>query len=102
MALILGKLNIVTEKEYQLIHVDIERMFLPRTLNWLLKHLFYKPEMDYFVTSNNTLFGGYTAFRTDLWTINIDALSIEWLDLKFCAFLPMLPVLCIPSYLSYT
>ena len=58
-------------------------------MNLALEHLYFKPEIDLFATNINTQFGKYAAFRPDPGAMYIDAFSIDWSDLKFCAFPPI-------------
>ena len=64
-------------------------MLQSKFLNLALEHLYVKPEIDLFATNINTHFGKHAAFRPDPATMYIDALSIDWSDLKFYAFPPI-------------
>ena len=84
-----GKLNTVADKESRSNHIDTEWMLQAKFLNLALEHLCFKPEIDLFATNINAQFGKYAAFRPDPGAMYIDAFSIEWFDLKFCAFPPI-------------
>ena len=70
---------------------------IPRMLNGcpnqsfrIWNYLCFKPEIDLFATNINTQFGKYAVFRSDLEEMYIDAFSIDWSDLNFYAFSPVL------------
>ena len=92
-----GKLNKVADKESRSNYADSQWMLQSKFFNLALEHLCFKPEIDLFPISINTLFGNYAAFRSDPWTMYIAAFSIYWSDLNFYAF-PSISV--IPSVLS--
>ena len=64
-------------------------MLQSKFLNLALEHLCFKPEINLFATNINTQFGKYAAFRPDPGAMYIDAFSIDWFNLKFCAFPPI-------------
>ena len=77
----------MTDKVSRSNYVDPEWMLQSKVLNLALKH--FKPEIDLFATNINTQFGKYAAFRPDPEAMYIDAFSIDWFNLKFCAFPPI-------------
>ena len=92
-----GKLNTVADRESRSNHVDTEWMLQSTFLNLELEHLCFKPRTDLFSTNINAQFGIYAAFRQDPGAMYIDAFSIDWSDLTFYAFPP---ILVIPRGLS--
>ena len=68
--------------------MDLQSKFL----NLALEHLCFKPEIDLIATNIKRQLGKYAAFRPDPGAIYIDAFSIDWTDLKFHAFLPILVI----------
>ena len=72
-------------------------MLQSKILNLDLEYLSFKSETDLFATNINTQFGKNAAFRPDPGAIYVNALCIDWSDLKFYAFRP---ILVIPRVLS--
>ena len=68
-------------------------MLQSKFLNLALEHLCFKPEKDLFATNINTQFRKYAAFMPDPGAMHIvDSFSIDWSNLKFYAFPPILVI----------
>ena len=77
-----GNQNIIADRESRICHVDLESMLSPRYLILLS----FKPDIDLFATQINRQFSDYVAHRPDPEAKFTDEFTMDWSDLKFCAF----------------
>ena len=96
-AYIPGKTNIEADEESRRENQDTEWLLNPDILSDALDRLDVKPEIDLFASRLNRQFPRYVSYKPDLDAEAVNAFTMSWSDVTFCAF----PPFCIiPSVLQ--
>ena len=88
-----GKHNVIADKESRRELRQSEWMINREMLKDSLKKLNFKPDIDLFASRINKQYKKYVSYRSDPDAIAINAFSLDWVDLKFCASPPPPPPL---------
>ena len=87
-AYIPGKTNIEADEESRRENQDTEWLLNPDILSDALDRLDVKPEIDLFASRLNRQFPRYVSYKPDPNAEAVNAFTMSWSDVTFCAFPP--------------